>query len=333
MAKGVNKPMYRKARKFYRDPLAFFLDSNKKPLWKAGERMFIRQTRRFKELGAKHSNLKISVVMTVYNTGALVDDAVLSVLSQSHKNIELMIIDDASTDDTLQRLKALKKTDDRIRLFHSPTNHGTYWSKNWAIRNATGDFIATHDSDDTSAPRRLQIQLGALMERPKAAACTVRWRRVNTKGEELDIDGRRERMAAISLMFRRNMVLEKTGYYDSVRISADTEFITRLEHVFGKASVRHLRHHLYTGLLRDGSLTRGAGSGFSWEADGNSFRRELSGDRADYHKAFHAWHNAYPGNEDTLKIDFPQQDRTIAAAEDIRRNCDDQDISQVQEIL
>lgn len=325
--------MYRKARKLYRDPLAFFLDSDKKPLWKAGERMFIRQTRRFKALGEKHSDTKISVVMTAYNTGVLVENAVRSVLDQSHSNLELIVIDDASTDDTLERLKTLQKIDDRIRLFHSPTNHGTYWSKNYGIRQATGDFIATHDSDDTSGSKRLQMQLGALMERPKAAACTVRWRRINTQGEELDIDGRRERMAAISLMFRRSMVLEKTGYFDCVRISADTEFITRLEHVFGKHGVRHLRHHLYTGLLRDGSLTRGENSGFTWRSDGKQFRRELSGDRADYHQAFHKWHNAFPGNEHTLKINFPQGERTIEAAEDIRRNCDDQDLSQVKEIF
>ena len=325
--------MYRKTRKLYRDPLAFFLDSDKKPLWKAGERMFIRQTRRFKALGEKHSDTKISVVMTAYNTGVLVENAVRSVLDQSHSNLELIVIDDASTDDTLERLKTLQKIDDRIRLFHSPTNHGTYWSKNYGIRQATGDFIATHDSDDTSGSKRLQMQLGALMERPKAAACTVRWRRINTQGEELDIDGRRERMAAISLMFRRSMVLEKTGYFDCVRISADTEFITRLEHVFGKHGVRHLRHHLYTGLLRDGSLTRGENSGFTWRSDGKQFRRELSGDRADYHQAFHKWHNAFPGNEHTLKINFPQGERTIEAAEDIRRNCDDQDLSQVKEIF
>lgn len=325
--------MYRKARKLYRDPLAFFLDSDQKPLWKAGERMFIRQTRKFRALGDMHSDVKISVVMTAHNTGHLVEAAVRSVLDQSHPNLELLVIDDASTDDTVRRLRNIKYDDPRLKIFSSPTNHGTYWSKNWGIRKATGDYVATHDSDDTSHPDRLMIQLGALKANPKAVACTVRWRRINDAGDELEIDGKSERMAAISLMFDRKKVLEKTGYFDCVRISADTEFITRLEHVFGKRGVRHLRNYLYTGLLRDDSLTRGEGSGFSWQSDGTQFRRELSGDRADYHKAFHAWHNAYPGNEDTLKIDFPQQDRAIVAAEEIRRNCDDQDVSQVKEIL
>lgn len=295
--------------------------------------MFRRQTRRFMTLGGDHSDKRISVVMTVFNTGALVEKAVRSVLGQTHRNLEMLVIDDASTDDTLARLKLLKSGDPRLRVFHSPTNHGTYWSKNWGIRHATGDFVATHDSDDTSEPNRLEMQLGALMERRDAVACTARWRRVNSQGDELEIDGKNERMAAISLMFDRKKILKKTGYFDCVRISADTEFITRLEHVFGKRSIRHIRQHLYTGLLRDGSLTRGENSGFNWQADGKSFRRELSGDRADYHRAFHAWHNAFPGNEHTLKIDFPQQERSIVAADGIRRNCDDQDLSQVKEIL
>lgn len=325
--------MYRKLRKLYRDPLAFFLDSDKVPLRAVGEKMFTRQTHRFRELGRENSDKKISVVMTAYNTGGLVDNAVASVLAQTHQNLELMVIDDASTDDTLDRLRRLKSGDARLRIFHSPVNHGTYWSKNWCIHHATGDFIATHDSDDTSSPDRLQMQLGALMDRPSAAACTARWRRVGPGGEELEIDGKRERMAAISLMFRRDRVLRQTGYYDSVRISADTEFITRLEHVFGRYNLRHLRHHLYTGLLRDGSLTRGEGSGFSWQSDGNSYRRELSGDRAAYHRDFHDWHNAFPGNEQTLVIDFPLAERPFSAADSMTKNCADSDLSQVKEIV
>ncbi len=325
--------MYRKTRKLYRDPLAFFLDSDKPPLRGIGERMFVRQTRRFKQLGARHRDTKISVVMTAYNTSHLVEAAVRSVLAQTHENLELLVIDDASSDDTVARLQDIRSEDARLRIFSSPNNHGTYWSKNWGIQHATGEFIATHDSDDTSAPDRLKIQLGAMMDRPGAAACSVRWRRVNADGEELEIDGKSERMAAISLMFRRAKVLENTGYYDSVRISADTEFITRLEHVFGKRNVRHLRHHLYTGLLRDDSLTRGEGSGFSWQSNGKQFRRELSGDRAEYHKAFHSWHNAFPGNEHTLKIGFPLVERLFHAAPSMTRNCDDKDLTQVKEIL
>jgi glycosyltransferase involved in cell wall biosynthesis len=324
--------MYRKFRKLYRDPLAFFLDSDQSALKALGLQMFRRQTRRFLSAGKAASDQKISVVMTAYNTSHLVEAAVRSVLAQTHQNFELMVIDDASTDDTLDILKKLKASDARMRVFHSPTNHGTYWSKNWCVNAATGNFIATLDSDDTSNPERLQMQLGALMSNPKTVATTARWRRINDAGQELEIDGRRERMAAISLMFRRTDVRKKMGFYDSVRISADTEFITRMETIFGKKNVRHLRHHLYTGLLRDGSLTTGENSGFSWQADGTVFRRELSGDRAEYHRAFSEWHADAIANETSLMIEFPLGARTIPAGASMLRGCDDAALEQVVEV-
>ena len=325
--------MYRKIRKLYRDPLAFFLDSDKAPLHAIGRSMFDRKSKRYLDLGNDYGDVKISVVMTAYNTSHLIEAAVHSVLEQTHPNLELIVVDDASTDDTVRVLRNIKYDDPRLKIFSSASNHGTYWSKNWGILHATGDYIATHDSDDISDPNRLMMQLGALKANPSAVACTARWWRVNDAGEELEIDGRSERMAAISLMFDRQRVTDIAGFYDSVRISADTEFITRLEHVFGKKQVLHLRNHLYTGLLRDESLTRGEGSGFTWqEADeGKRFTRALSGDRAAYHQAFHEWHND-PAVKN-YRVGFPLKKRLFPAAENMTRGCDDQDLTQVREVL
>ncbi len=323
---------YRMWRKFRRDPIAYCIDSKHAFLRKKGARMFAEQTRRFEAVGANHADTMITVVMTAYNTSHLVEGAVRSVLAQSHKNFELMVIDDASTDDTLDVLKKLADEDTRVRVFHSPANHGTYWSKNWCLSHARGKFVAFHDSDDLSDPMRLQTQLGAILSGNKTAV-TCRWRRVDGQGKPLNIDGLSERMAAISLMIRRVEVLEKTGFFDSVRISADTEFITRLTQVFGMKQIHHMRQVLYTGLLRDGSLTTGENSGFSWKTDnGVSFIRELSGDRADYHKHFHEWHDNNIGNEAVLTVEFPQSVRKFPAPDGIRRNCDDMNTDQVIEV-
>lgn len=323
----------RKLRKLHRDPIAFCLDSRFRINRRIGALLFAKQTVKFRRMGAAAAQRKISVVMTAYNTGHLVTKAVQSVLAQTHKNFELMIIDDASTDDTLDILKALAAGDKRIRVFHSPDNHGTYWSKNWCMSRATGEFVAFHDSDDVSEPERLQMQLGALLAHPNAAATTARWRRVDEHGNALTIDGLDERMAAISLMIRRDKVLKGTGYFDCVRISADTEFITRLAQVFGKKNVLTMRQVLYIGLLRDGSLTTSENSGFSWnpDASGRSFRRELSGDRALYHKQFHVWHDSNVDNTHVLKVEFPMCERPFPAPDGIRKNCDDMNTERVVE--
>ena len=321
---------YRKLRKLVRDPIAYCLDSKHAFLRARGQGLFERQTARYRALGAANDARRITVVMTAYNTGHLVDAAVASVLAQSHKNLELMVIDDASTDDTLEVLKSLAAKDHRLKVFHSPTNHGTYWSKNWCLAHAKTDFVAFHDSDDVSNPLRLQTQLGAILDGGGVNAVTCRWERVDTEGTVLKIDGLTSRMAAISLMIRRNPVVEKTGFFDSVRISADTEFITRITQCFGARQIRHMRQILYTGLLREGSLTTGENSGFTWESEGLTHLRQLSGDRAQYHKSFHAWHDENIGNEAALMVAFPPAARKFTAPAEICRGCDDMNIEAVE---
>jgi len=327
------RSQYRKLRKLIRDPIAYCLDSRHGSLRALGDSLFERQTVKYQKVGAENAHRKITIVMTAYNTSHLVKGAIESILAQTHKNFELMVIDDASNDDTLDMLRALAAKDNRIRIFHSPKNHGTYWSKNWCLAKAEGEFVAFHDSDDTSEPLRLQTQLGAIVSGRNIEAVTCRWRRVDDTGIGLIIDGLASRMAAISLMIRRETVLKGTGFFDSVRISADTEFITRLEQVFGKKRLRHMRQILYIGLLREGSLTTDENSGFSWQSSGNSHVRELSGDRAEYHRAFHAWHDGNLGNEKALTMAFPLISRQFPAPAGICLGCDDQSVDIVTEIL
>jgi glycosyltransferase involved in cell wall biosynthesis len=320
-------------RKLKHDPVGYLRDSRHAPLRALGEGLFKRQTERLAAMGATAAARKITVIMTAYNTGALVDRAVRSVLAQSHQNLELMIIDDASTDDTLVRLRALAAADGRVRVFSSPTNHGTYWSKNWCLARATGEFVAFHDSDDFSHPDRLRIQMAALLDRPRAMACTCRWHRVDDDGKTLTIDGRQDRMAAISLMIRREEVIRDAGFFDTVRIAADTEFIQRLRQIYGLSGLRHLRQHLYTGYLREGSLTTGAGSGIAWQKEGASRTRAVHGDRAAYYDAFSGWHARHREDKAALKLSFPSEGaRRFEAPAAMLRGCGDTDMTQVREV-
>lgn len=322
--------IFKKFRKLRRDPIGYCLDSRHAFLRWYGQFLYSRQTQRFERVGAANADKKITVIMTAYNTGHLVDAAVKSVLAQTHQNLELMVIDDASTDDTLSILEKLAENDSRVRVFHSPSNHGTYWSKNWCLAHAETDFVAFHDSDDTSQPKRLQTQLGALLS-TGSVAVTCRWNRVDDKGNILTIDGLQERTAAISLMIRRQKVLEDIGHFDCVRISADTEFIRRIHKVFGVKRLFPMRQVLYVGLLRDGSLTREKGGGFNWNIEGHSYTRALSGNREIYHDTFLEWQEDTLAKGLSMKLPFPQPERAFSAPETICRNCDDTNIEQVME--
>ncbi len=100
-------------------------------------------------------NPLVSVVMPVRNGGLFLEPAVSSILSQSHENLELLLIDDHSTDDALE---TLDKGDSRIRLINS-NGHGLVNAANTGFKHCQGAFIARMDADDISLPARFQCQL------------------------------------------------------------------------------------------------------------------------------------------------------------------------------
>ena len=89
---------------------------------------------------------KISVIMSVYNGTPFLEEAVESILKQTYKNFEFIIVDDASTDETWKYLKFLN--DQRIKLLKNTKNLGLAASLNIALRQAQGDFVARMDADD-----------------------------------------------------------------------------------------------------------------------------------------------------------------------------------------
>lgn len=110
----------------------------------------------------------ISVIMPAYNCGPYIGEAVSSILSQTVSNIELIIVDDCSTDATRSILDNIN--DDRIVRINNPKNLGVICSRNIAIRRATGNFVALMDSDDVSDFRRLEHQQNFLIQNPRVDA-------------------------------------------------------------------------------------------------------------------------------------------------------------------
>jgi len=94
------------------------------------------------------NEIKISVVMPVYNTKKYLKRSIQSVLDQTLKEIELICVDDASTDDSLSILYQFKKKDSRVKVFHFNKNQGPSIARNKGIEMATGEFIGFMDDDD-----------------------------------------------------------------------------------------------------------------------------------------------------------------------------------------
>ena len=114
-------------------------------------------------------NIKITVLMPVYNGEKYLKEAIDSILSQSFKDFELLIINDGSTDNTENLLKSYN--DFRIRIIDNKTNKGLIYSLNLGIKESKGEFIARMDADDISYPDRLKIQYEFMKNNPDVCVC------------------------------------------------------------------------------------------------------------------------------------------------------------------
>lgn len=123
----------------------------------------------------------VSVIVPTYNRAHLLPRALDSVLDQTHANLELIVVDDGSTDDTPEILAAYG---DRIRVI-CQANSGVSAARNAGIRASRGEFVALLDSDDTWTPDKITCQINFFKANPKALICQTQeiWirngRRVN----------------------------------------------------------------------------------------------------------------------------------------------------------
>ena len=185
----------------------------------------------------KHENSKVSVILPAYNAEEGVQIAIESILSQTWQNLELIIVDDCSTDNTFQVVKAYEEKDERVKVFSTPQNSGPYVARNIALQHATGDFVTVNDADDWSHEKKIEVQVTHLLENPSIIANTSAHARLTEEDLLLYRRGTPGRYIfpnMSSMMFRRKPVVEKLGYWDSVRFAADGEFKRRVIKTFGK---------------------------------------------------------------------------------------------------
>ncbi|MFP4321709.1 MAG: glycosyltransferase family 2 protein [Anaerolineales bacterium] len=182
----------------------------------------------------------VSVVLAVYNGMPYIIQAVESILGQTWDDLELVLVNDASTDDTLARLHYIH--DPRLRVIDLPENVGQTAALNVGLRAAQGQFIARQDADDISKPGRLAAQRAFLTAHPDYLLVGTAADLIDDKGRitglvehPTDDDGMRAAFAEGdntmfhgSVMFRR-AVLNQVGYYrEGFRTSQDFDYWLRI---------------------------------------------------------------------------------------------------------
>lgn len=101
----------------------------------------------------------VSIITPTYNSTDFISETIQSVLSQTHQNWEMLIVDDCSTDTTIDVIRSFSVKESRIRLFTLEKNSGAGVARNFAIQQAKGRYIAFLDADDLWRPEKLTIQL------------------------------------------------------------------------------------------------------------------------------------------------------------------------------
>ena len=229
----------------------------------------------------------VTIFVTAYNVSSLVRQSLQSLLNQTHPNLQILVANDASTDDTLAHLQDLATQDSRITLFNLPQNIGTYAAKSLMLQFAKGQYLVCHDADDLAAPNFIERKLQVLLQHPRKVAVISNWFRVD---EDLRIfPGAVRRFWPLlsinhsSLMLRTD-VLKELGGWDVPRVAADTELFERIRLVYGKRAVVHLPEPLTIGSMRSDSLMNDPVVG---AIQAQAFRS-----RVEYREAWFDWHQA-----------------------------------------
>jgi glycosyltransferase involved in cell wall biosynthesis len=207
---------------------------------------------------------EVSVIIATYNRGALLEHALESVFGQTFGDYEVVIADDGSTDDTLERLK---KYGSRVRVLCLEHQGRPASARNCAIEEASGRFLAFLDSDDLWAPEKLERQVGLMREDPELVMNYTDTAFADEGGHFLYLHSRRERpgsgrvldallqrnfIALSTALARRDVVRSVEGFEESLRLAEDWCLWLRLS---AKGRVAFINERLCTNRVGHQEMT------------------------------------------------------------------------------
>ena len=168
----------------------------------------------------------VSVIMPTYNASKYLADSIESVLNQTYQNLELLITDDCSNDDTRNILKEFSQKDPRVKVKYLKENYGPAIARNRSIERAKGRYIAFCDCDDRWMPEKLEKQI-AHMTRKDCALCSSSYLICDDQNKVTGISISPKHLT-LGMMKRDNKIGCLTAIYD----------IKRLGHKFYMPAIR-----------------------------------------------------------------------------------------------
>ena len=233
----------------------------------------------------------VSVIVPCFNAERTIKTALESLIAQSWKKLEIIVVDDCSEDNTVSVIESLSTKYPQIKLIKQPKNGGAYRARNTGLSVAKGSFITTHDADDWSHPQKIQLQMEFLYQNEAVMGVCTQWVRATpTLNFEHNwrLNPRLIHWSHSSFLFRR-VVFDELGYWDSVLVGGDTEYIWRVESRFGFHSVKKIHPDIPLAFALDdeNSLTRNKAT---------HIKTMYQGMRHIYRQASQWWHSKEPSN-------------------------------------
>ena len=226
----------------------------------------------------------------MFNVELYIRYCVLSLVKQQYSNIEIILVNDNSTDKTIKIANELMyKYPDKIKIINNLRNVGTYISINLGIINSTGEFITIIGADDQFTLDKVNKQVNVLKNK-KIVACYCQYERRHYKLNNVMVKD----VGESTIMFKRK-IIEKIGYYDSVRFGADSEYRDRIKAVYGSKRISVINKVMYLALCRPNSLTT------TGKSNQGSILRKI------YKNNYVNWHKI----NKNLYVEFPLKKRTF----------------------
>lgn len=199
---------------------------------------------------------KVSVVITNYNYGRFLQQTIESVLAQTYPNIEVIVVDDGSTDETWEVIAKYPQ----ITVIRQH-REGVSVARNKGAMAASGDYLAFLDSDDMWAPQKIEKQVQKFLNNPDLGAVTVGTIHIDSHGNQMyiDLQGEEGHLAEKILLFHRPNIypsgmmitreaFERVGGFDpNLSTAADLDFAFRVAHYYPYGHIPealcYYRHH------------------------------------------------------------------------------------------
>lgn len=234
------------------------------------------------------TNPKVTVIVPVYNGEKYIGETIQSVLDQTFKDFELVVIDDCSTDSTVKVIETF--ADSRIKLVKNQKNSGSTQSRNNGLMQSTGEYVAILDSDDVCFPNRFEEQVKFLDEHPDFGAVGSWTKVIDSESRETGFSWKNdlppEKIPAMMLfktyithssaMIRRSAM--PSYHYDTNPVTAGkVEDYTLWIEIMKKWKVANLQQYLVKHRQHKKSLTATTARTISTAAVEEAYRRQLNG--------------------------------------------------------